>query len=126
MGHKHVAEILKTGRAISYNLEACLKEGNFEKARAIADPDKIDKAYHIVTEGAERRIQAEEKVNWYLWAKPRGQRTSADLGAENAFKEFYKGESLSEEEKKVLLGSLAIKIEEELKTLTKERNTIRM
>ncbi len=100
-------------------------DGDLEKIRSMADPDKITAAYQMVMEGAERKIQAEERRNWYYWAKPRGKRTSADLGAENVFKEFYQGEPLSDEEKIVVIGSLAIQIEEELHELKKERDTIK-
>ena len=124
MGHKHLAEVLRSGRTVPYNLEACLRDGDLEKVRSLADPEKIETAYHMVIEGAEGRFQTEEKRNWYFWAKPRGRRTSADLGAEKVFKEFYQGAALSEEETKVVLGALAIKIEEELNELKKERDII--
>lgn len=124
IGHKHLAEVIKSGRTIPYNLEACLRDGDMTKALDLADPDKIDVAYHMVMEAAESKILAEEKRNWYYWAKPRGRRTSADLGAENVFKEFYQGVPLSEEEKTVVLGVLAIQIEEELSELKKDRDKI--
>ncbi len=126
MGYKHVAEVLGSGRAIPYNLEACIKEFDSEKARSIADPEKIDTAFQMVIEGAEHKIKTEEKRNWYYWAKPRRARSSPDIGAERAFKEFYKGEPLTDEEKVVVLGSLSIKIEEELNMLKKERDTIKI
>jgi len=126
MGHKHAALVISSGRAIPYNLEACFRDGDSEKACSIADPEKIDAAYHSVFDAAVRKIEAEEKRNWYFWAKPRGRRTSPDLGAENIFKDFYQGEPLTEEEKKIVLGSLAITIEEELNILKKERDTIKI
>ncbi|MBU2511913.1 hypothetical protein KJ966_11285 [bacterium] len=126
LGYKHAADVLGSGRAIPYSLEACFRDYDLEKARLLADPDKIDKAFRMVIEGAEHRIQTEDKRNWYYWAKPRGVRSSPDIGAEKAFKEFYKGEPLTKEEKVVVLGSLSIKIEEELNALKKERDTIRI
>lgn len=125
MGHKHAAKVIKTGRGIPSNLETCLREGDAAKAKAIADPTKIDKAYHMVFDGALHRIETEERTNWYFWAKPRGHRTSPEVGAERAFKEFYKGEPLTPEEKNVVLSSLAINIEEELNELKKERDAIK-
>jgi hypothetical protein len=124
MGHKYLAKVIQSGRAIPYKLESCLRDGDLEKVRLMADPDKIDAAYQMVMEGAEHKIQTEERRNWYYWAKPRGRRTSADLGAENVFKEFYQGEPLSDEEKAVVIGVLAIQIEEELSELKKERDKI--
>ncbi len=126
MGFKHLAHVIRSGRTIPYSLEACLRDEDQEKVRSIANPDKIDTAYQMVLKGAEGRIEAEEKRNWYYWAKPRGRRTSADLGAEKVFKEFYLGAPLTEEETVVLLGALAIKIEEELNELKKERDTIKI
>ncbi len=126
MGYKHAAEVLGSGRAIPYNLEACFRDYDLEKARSIADPDKIDEAVRMVFEGAEHKIQTEEKRNWYYWAKPRRARSSPDIGAERAFKEFYQGEPLTAEEKMVVLGSLSIQIEEELNVLKKERDTIKI
>ncbi len=125
MGHKHLAEVIRSGRAIPFKLESCLRDGDLEKIRSMADPDKINAAYQMVIEGAERKIEAEERRNWYYWAKPRGKKTSADLGAENVFKEFYQGEPLTDEEKIVVIGALAIQIEEELHELKKERDTIK-
>lgn len=124
MGHKNLAKVIQSGRSIPYKLESCLRDGDFEKVRSMADPEKIDAAYRMVMEGAEQSIQAEERRNWYHWAKPRGHRTSADLGAENVFREFYQGEPLSDEEKVVVIGVLAIQIEEELTELKKEREKI--
>lgn len=124
MGHKKLAKVIQSGRAIPSKLESCLRDGDREKVRLMADPDKIDAAYRMVMEGAERLIQTEERRNWYYWAKPRGRRTSADLGAENVFKDFYQGEPLSEGEKAVIIGALAIQIEEELNELKKERDKI--
>jgi len=124
MGHKHLAEVIRSGRTIPYSLESCLRDGGLEEVHSMADPDKIDAAYQMVMEGAGCKIQAEEWRNWYYWAKPRGRRTSADLGAENAFKEFYQGEPLSDEEKAVVIGALAIQIEEELHELKKDRDKI--
>ncbi len=126
MGYKHASEVLRSGRSISYNLEACFRDHNIEKAKSIADPNKIDIAFLMVINGAEIRIESEEKRNWYYWAKPRGRKSSPEYGAEKAFKEFYKGEPLTKEEKLVVLGSLAIKIEEELDALKKERDTIKI
>lgn len=126
MGYKHTAKVISSGRAIPYNLEACFRNRDIEKAHSIADPDKIDSAYHMVFDAAEKKIESEEKRNWYYWAKPRGRKTSPDLGAENIFKDFYKGETLTDEEKKVVLGALAIQIEEELNILKKERDAIRI
>ncbi len=124
MGYKRAAEVIGTGRAIPYNLETCFRDNDVEKARSIADPDKIDTAFHMVIDGAENKIETEEKRNWYYWAKPRGKRSSADFGAKKAFKEFYKGEPLTAEEKAVVMGSLSIKIELELNELKKERDII--
>jgi len=124
IGHKHLAEVIRSGRSIPNKLEASLRDGDLEKTLALANPDKINAAFHMVIDGAESKIQAEEKRNWYYWAKPRGRKTSADLGAEKVFKEFYQGEPLSEEEKQVVLAVLAIQIEEELNELKKERDKI--
>ncbi len=126
MGYKRAAEVIGTGRTIPYNLESCFRDNDVDKARLIADPDKIDAAFHMVLNGAESKIETEEKRNWYYWAKPRGKRSSAEFGAEKAFKEFYKGEPLTAEERAVVLGSLSIKIEEELNELKKERDTIKI
>lgn len=126
MGYKHAGHMLKMGRSIPYSLEAALSEGNFEKARAIANPEKIDQAYRMLLEAAETKIRNGDKVNWYRWAKPRGHRTSADLAAENVFKEFYKGEPLTPEEKSILFGAMAIRIDEELTLLKKDRNAIKI
>jgi hypothetical protein len=125
LGHKHLAEVIRSGRAIPPNLETCLRDGDQDKVLSLADPHKIDAAFQMVWAGAEDKINTEERRNWYFWAKPRGRRTSADLGAENVFKEFYRGESLTDEEKKVVLGVLAIRIEEELHELKKERDIIK-
>lgn len=126
MGYKHAAEVLRSGRSIPYNLEACFRDQDAEKAQSIADPNKIDVAFRMVIDGAEGKIEAEEKRNWYYWAKPRGNRSSPEYGAEKAFKEFYRGEPLTAEEKQVVLASLAIKIGEELNELKKERDIIRI
>lgn len=125
MGYKHAARVIQSGRLIPANLETCFRNRDMEKARLIADPDKIDKAYQMVFKAAEEKIASEEKRNWYFWAKPRGRKTSPDLGAENVFKEFYEGNPLTEEEKKIVLGVLAIQIEEELDILKKERDAVR-
>jgi len=124
IGQKQLAEVIRSGRAIPYSLESCLRDGDLEKIHSMLDPDKIAAAYQMVMEGAKGKIQAEERKNWYYWAKPRGRRTSADLGAENVFKEFHQGEPLSDEEKAVVIGVLAIQIEEELNELKKERDKI--
>ena len=126
MGHKLAADVLRSGRSIPANLESAFRDHDQEKARSIADPDKIDVAFNMVVNGAENKIAAEEKRNWYYWAKPRGRKSSPEYGAEKAFKEFYNGESLTLEEKQVVLGILAIKIEEELNNLKKERDSIKI
>lgn len=126
MGHKHLTAVIRSGRTIPYNLEASLRDGDSEKVKTLADPSRIDLAYTMVLEGAESEIQTIEKRNWYHWAKPRGRKTSADLGAENVFKAFYQGEPLTDEERVVVLGALAIQIEEELNELKKERNIIKI
>ncbi len=126
MGYKRSAEVIRSGRMIPYSLEVCFKDYDLEKARSLADPDKIDKAYHLVIEAAELKIQTEKRRNWYYWAKPGRARSSPDIGAERAFKEFYRGDPLTMEEKAVVLGSLSIQIEEELSVLKKERDTIKI
>ncbi len=126
MGYKHAADVLKSGRSIPFNLEACFRDQDSEKAQSIADPNKIDIAFNMVIDGAEGKIESEEKRNWYYWAKPRRSKSSPEYGAEKAFKEFYKGETLTIEEKQVVLASLAIKIEEELHELKKERDIIKI
>jgi len=126
MGYKLASEVLKSGRSISAKLEACFREHDTEKARSIADPAKMDTAFDMVVNGAEAKIEAEEKRNWYYWAKPRGRKSSPEFGAEKAFKEFYRGDTLTIDEKQVVLGALSMMIEEELNELKKERDTIRM
>ena len=124
MGYKLTAKVIGAGKAIPYNLEACIRDYDLEKARLIADPEKIDNAYRMVFEEAEHRIQTIEKRNWYYWAKPKRSYSSAEYGAERVFKDLYKGELLTDEEKQVVLAALAIQIEEELRELKKERNII--
>ena len=126
MGYKRTAEVIRSGRLVPSNLEACFRDHDLEKARSIADSAKIDQAYQMVMDGAEAKIQTEERRNWYYWAKPRSARSSPDIGAERAFKEFYQGEPLTAEEKIIVLGSLSITIEEELNALKKERDTIKI
>ena len=126
MGHKQAAAILATGRAIPSKLESCLRAEKWDEAKEIANPEKIEKVYHLVLEGAQKKIESEEKINWYFWAKPRGRKTSPDLGAERAFKEFYKGDSLTEEEKQLVIGTLAITIEAELRELKNIRDTVKI
>lgn len=71
MGHKLAADVLRSGRSIPAGLEAAFRDHNQEKARLTTDPDKIEVAFHMVINGAESKIAAEEKRNWYYWAKPR-------------------------------------------------------
>ena len=126
LGYKRVAEIIRSGRTIPYELEASIRDQDKEKAMTIADPQKIDHAYESVLDGMEHAIETIEKRNWYYWAKPKRAKSSPEYGAERGFKEFYKGESLTTEEKQVTLAALAIRIEEELNILKKERDTIRI